>query len=129
MRTATPSTYPVRTARPRCSSRRYLVLDRAEEHLLGLASLHRRVGAGALEIGYWVSADHLRRGYATDAARVLTEAALALPDVDRVEIRCDEANAANAGVPRRVGYRLVRVDEKPPSAPLETGRNHVWVMP
>ena len=108
---------------------RYLILDPDEERLLGLASLHRRIGPRALEIGYWVSVDHLRRGYATEAARVLTGAALALPDVDRVEIRCDEANTASAAVPRRLGYRLVRVDPKPPAAPLETGRNLVWATP
>ena len=108
---------------------RFLILDPAETQLLGIASLHRRVGPGAVEIGYWVAKDHVGRGVATAAARVLTDAGLALDDVTHVEIHCDEANVRSAAIPARLGYRLVRVDDKPPVAPLETGRNQVWVFP
>ena len=109
---------------------RYVVLPgRGEKVLLGLASLHRRVGPRAIEVGYWVDVRHLRRGHATAAARVLTDAALALPDVERVEIHCDERNVASARVAARLGYRLDRVVDKPPFAPLESGRSMVWVTP
>lgn len=98
-----------------------------EASCLGSAGLIRRVGEGGLEIGYWVHVDHVGRGYATAAVRALSDAALVLPDVDRVEIRCDEANLASAAVPRRLGYRLDRTVMTKVAAPAETGREMVWI--
>ena len=96
--------------------------------MVGGAGLRARIGPGALEIGYWVSASRVRRGYATAAARALTSAALGVPGVQRVEIHCDEANVASAGVPRRLGYRMTRIEARPAEAPGESGRHMVWVV-
>ncbi len=96
--------------------------------VLGAIGLHRRIGPGAIEMGYWVHAAHAGRGYATAAARALTCAALALPGVHRVEIHCDVANAASAAIPRKLGYRLDRVQEREPHAVAETGRCIIWVL-
>ncbi len=106
----------------------YWLREEASGEMVGCAGLHRRIGPGGLEIGYWVSEDRVRRGYATASARALTTAAFGLPGVERVEIHCDEANLASAGVPRRLGYRLERVDEVAVQAPSETGRHQVWVV-
>jgi RimJ/RimL family protein N-acetyltransferase len=95
--------------------------------LVGGGGLERRQGAGILEIGYWVHADWTRRGIATAAAAALTTAGLALPDVDRIEIRCDEANAASAAVPRRLGYRLEGIVDDEITSPGELGRSMVWM--
>ncbi|MGA5816743.1 GNAT family N-acetyltransferase [Kitasatospora sp. NPDC094028] len=103
-------------------------LDAEPGGVVGAFGLHGRVGPGALEIGYWVAERHVGRGIATTAAGALTEAALALPGIARVEIRCDQANAASAAVPRKLGYRLDRVAEADVRAPAETGRQLVWVM-
>ncbi|WP_051838044.1 GNAT family N-acetyltransferase [Streptomyces sp. NRRL WC-3742] len=102
----------------------------AEEpgHVIGAAGLHGRIGPGAMEIGYWVSERHVGRGIATATAGALTEAALALPGITRVEIHCDEANAASAAVPRKLGYRLDRVADTAVQTPGQTGRQLVWVM-
>lgn len=97
------------------------------EHIGGFG-LHTRQGPGTLEIGYWIAAAHTGRGHATAASRALTGAALALPGIDRVEIRCDEANRASAAVPRKLGYRLIEVIDRPSAAPGETGRGMIWVM-
>jgi RimJ/RimL family protein N-acetyltransferase len=107
----------------------YLVFDGGERTVVGGAGLHRRVGPGAIEIGYWVDVAHIGRGIATAVAGALTDAALALPDVDRVEIHCDEANVRSAAVPRRLGYRLDRIEDDDVTAPAETGRSMVWVLP
>jgi RimJ/RimL family protein N-acetyltransferase len=96
------------------------------EELVGSGGLHRRVGAGALEIGYWVHARWTRRGIASAATAALTSAGLALPGIDRIEIRCDEANVASAAVPRRLGYRLDAVIDEPVTAPGEVGRCMLW---
>jgi RimJ/RimL family protein N-acetyltransferase len=95
--------------------------------VIGNFGLHSRVGPGALEIGYWMHAGYVRQGYATAAAAALTETALALPGIDRVEIHTDEANTASAAIPARLGYRQERTDTRPPEAPSESGRLQIWV--
>ncbi|MBV8949395.1 MAG: GNAT family N-acetyltransferase, partial [Actinobacteria bacterium] len=57
----------------------------------------------------------------------LTDAAFGVDGIDRVEIHCDETNAASAGVPRRLGFALEAIVPRPPEAPAETGREMVWV--
>jgi RimJ/RimL family protein N-acetyltransferase len=98
----------------------------ADGAVVGTIGLHRRVGPNAWDIGYWVRTSYIRRGIATAAAGALTDTALGVPGTERVEIRCDEANVASAAVPRRLGYRLDRVDERTPEAPAECGRLMIW---
>jgi len=94
---------------------------------VGTIGLHRRLADDAVEIGYWTVAAKTRRGYATAAARAMTQVALALPGARRVEIHCDEANTASAGVPRKLGYRLDRLEKHDMEAPGERGRRMIWV--
>ena len=97
--------------------------------VIGGFSLHRRVGPDGLEIGYWLDAAHTGVGLATEAVGVLTAVALALPEVERVEIHTDEGNTRSAAVPRRLGYRLARVDAFEVRTGSETGRLQIWVTP
>lgn len=98
------------------------------DSVIGSFGLTRHAGASTVEIGYWVHVGHTRRGHATAGAAALTDAALALAGVLRVEIHCDEANAFSAAVPARLGYRLDRVEPSPARAPAETGRIMIWVV-
>jgi RimJ/RimL family protein N-acetyltransferase len=82
----------------------YGVFDREEREVLGGAGLHRRVGKGALEIGYWIHAGHINQGLATSVAAALTKVAFEVNGVDRVEIHCDPANVRSAAVARKLGY-------------------------
>lgn len=100
--------------------------DDPDGTVLGSAGLHRRIGPGALEIGYWVHSAHTRRGIATRAAAVLTRAALDLADTTTVEIHHDVTNAASGAVPKRLGYTLLATVDVTPEAPAETGRRHHW---
>ena len=109
--------------------RNFVIEDVASGELLGGCGLHARVGADGLEIGYWLRAGATGRGRVTAAARALTEAALAVDGVTRVEIHCDEANVASAAVPRRLGYRLDRIERDVVSAPGDLGRSMIWVWP
>jgi len=95
--------------------------------LVGTIGLHRKAGAHSAEIGYWIGAAHTRRGYGTAAARAVTSMAETLPGVRQVEIQCDEANVASAGIPRKIGYRLDRIENHEPEAPGERGRRMIWV--
>jgi RimJ/RimL family protein N-acetyltransferase len=95
--------------------------------LVGTIGLHRRPAENVIEIGYWIAVAQTRRGYGTAAARVATSLAVALPGIRRVEIQCDEANVASAAIPRRLGYRLDRIEPHEPEAPGEQGRRMIWL--
>jgi RimJ/RimL family protein N-acetyltransferase len=76
-----------------------------------------------------VHGDWTGRGIATDAAAALTETALGLPGIDRVEIHHDAANVASGRIPAKLGY--TRLSERPardlwPPAPSETGTDVIW---
>jgi RimJ/RimL family protein N-acetyltransferase len=99
-----------------------------EDEVVGGCGLHRRIGPDALEIGYWVHVAHLRKGFATAGAAAMTRLAFDFPEVRRVEIHHDRANAASAGVPRTLGF--TRGEERPNvvQAPAETGIHVVWTI-
>ena len=96
--------------------------------LVGEIGLHGRAGDGGIEIGYWIDVRYSGRGLGTEAAGALTSVALALPGVAQAEIHCDEENQASAAIPRKLGYRLDRIDDHEPEAPGERGHRMVWVM-
>jgi RimJ/RimL family protein N-acetyltransferase len=100
----------------------------AADDFLGSFGLMSRMGPRTMEIGYWIHVDAVGRGHATRGARALTDVALALDDVERVYICCDEANTRSAAVPRRLGYTLADVRTRAPEAPGETGRLLVWAF-
>jgi RimJ/RimL family protein N-acetyltransferase len=85
----------------------YGIFEPAERTLYGGAGVHRRGAADVLEIGYWVRAELEGRGYVTEAAAALAQAALRVDGVERVEIRCDPRNTRSAAVPARLGFRFV----------------------
>ncbi len=94
--------------------------------LAGSTGLHRRRGPHALEIGYWIHVDFLRQGVARQVAATLTEAALALPGIDAVEIHHDKANQVSARIPRTLGYRFLGETPDTPEAPAELGIDWAW---
>ena len=104
----------------------YAIVDVGNGELLGACGLHRRIGAGGLELGYWIRGDRTGQGIATDAARALCEAAFSLDDITRVEIHHDAANTASARIPEKIGFQ--RVGERPDDvvAPAEVGIEVVW---
>lgn len=106
----------------------YVVID-DQERTVGVMSLMARVGPKALEIGYWLRSDCTGRGIATACVAALTKAGIDAPGVDRVEIHCDEANDRSAAIPRRLGYRLDRIEDDEVEAPGEIGRSMVWIFP
>lgn len=82
-----------------------------ERTVLGGTGLHPRIGPGGLEIGYWLRASAVGRGYVAEAVAALTAAAFDA-GVRHLEIRCDTRNVRSAAVPRRLGYRLVETLER-----------------
>jgi RimJ/RimL family protein N-acetyltransferase len=88
--------------------------------VIGGCGLYPRIGPGGLEIGYWLGAANTGRGFATEAAAALAQAAFAEPEIERVELHVDPRNQASAGVPRRLGFRRVGTVEAPPRPPSDT---------
>jgi ribosomal-protein-serine acetyltransferase len=93
---------------------------------VGGCGLHPRLGAGGLEIGYWVRAGYTGRGYATAAASALTTLAFGNTAIERVEIHHDKANAASRRVPEKLGYEFVGEAPSEIDAPGQMGILCSW---
>ena len=92
--------------------------------LHGEVMLLGRLGAEALEIGYWLHVDSGGRGYAREAVLRLVDLAFAA-GADRLEIHCDETNLRSNVLPRAIGFELDRAE---PGGSLD-GQHalNVWV--
>jgi len=84
----------------------YGIFNPRETQMLGSTGLHTRRGTGIFEIGYWIDADHLNQGLATESTSALIKAAFEIADCRRVEIRCDPENVVSARIPRKLGFQM-----------------------
>jgi RimJ/RimL family protein N-acetyltransferase len=82
----------------------YGIFSRDETMVLGGTGLHPRGGEGGREIGYWIRADQINKGYATETAAALTRVGFEVEKLRRIGIHCDIGNARSAAVPRKLGY-------------------------
>ncbi|WP_419928816.1 GNAT family N-acetyltransferase [Candidatus Poriferisocius sp.] len=98
------------------------------DQVVGGCGFHRRAGPNTLEIGYWVHVDHLRKGYATEMARILTSAAFTVPGIERVEIHHDKANTRSGAIPEALGFNLDGESQVKPHAPATIGIDVAWSM-
>jgi RimJ/RimL family protein N-acetyltransferase len=94
--------------------------------VVGGTGLHDRIGPGGREIGYWTRAGWTGRGIATEAARMMTERAFAMPGIDHVEIHHDKANVASGRVPAKLGYERLGEFPMEKLAPAHTGVAVHW---
>ncbi|MGW7638241.1 GNAT family N-acetyltransferase [Streptomyces decoyicus] len=98
--------------------------------VIGSCGLMRRIGAGGLDIGYWLHPHRTGRGLATMAAAALVRQGFQLAGIDRIEIHHDAANPASGAVARRLGFAEVERIQAPegPVAPGEVGIDVIWRM-
>ena len=82
----------------------YGIFDPEEKFLIGGCGLHPRIGFNALEIGYWIHVNHIKKGYGTEIAAALTRIAFEVEKVKRVEIHCDPKNIESASIPKKLGF-------------------------
>ena len=96
------------------------VFSHDDARCLGGTGLHPRQGEAGLEIGYWIAADEVGQGYATEISAVLTRVGFAHFGMDRIEIRVDPGNEISERVPAKLGFAkeathsfeaLARLDE------------------
>lgn len=96
--------------------------------VIGSCGLHRRIGEGGLEIGYWIHPRRTGQGLATMAAGALVRQGFRLPGTDRIEIHHDAANTASGAVPRRLGFTEITRVAVPggPATSGATGIDVIW---
>lgn len=82
----------------------YGIFNHNESLVLGGCGLMCRIGKDAYEIGYWIRANHINQGLATEVAATLTKVAFVVEKVNRVEIHCDPDNVRSAAVPRKLEF-------------------------
>ncbi|MGD9689431.1 MAG: GNAT family N-acetyltransferase [Phycisphaerales bacterium] len=70
-------------------------------------------GDGVVEIGYGIVTSHRRRGFASEAARTLSEWVLRDPRVRRVRAHTLAGDPASSGVLRRSGFTFVGTFDDP----------------
>jgi len=90
----------------------YAIFNLDETRVLGGCGLHTRIGEGAREIGYWIHADFINQGLATEISAALTKVAFEIVKVNRVEIHCDPQNIRSAAVPKKLGFNLEAILKK-----------------
>lgn len=80
------------------------IFDRAEARVVGGSGLHPRGGEGSREIGYWIRADEIGKGYATEVSAALTRVGFEVEHLRRIGIHCVVENTRSAAVPAKLGY-------------------------
>ena len=82
----------------------YGVFAEDETRQLGGAGLHRRGGDGALEIGYFIRADAIGRGLATEVTAVLARVGIEKCGMERIDVQVDPENERSLRIPRKLGF-------------------------
>jgi len=82
----------------------YGVFAPDESRQLGGAGLHRRGGEGSLEIGYFIRADSIGQGLASEVTAVLARVGIEKCGVERIDVQVDPANERSLRVPRKLGF-------------------------
>jgi len=107
----------------------YGIFSRDETLALGSAGLHTRRGSDVREIGYWIHADHIGKGYATEVTKALTKVAFEIDYVRLVEIHCLTNNVRSAAVPRKLGYtHEATLRRRIPTGDDGFGDAMIWTM-
>ena len=82
------------------------IFSKDESLLIGSTGLHKRLDRNAREIGYWIHANNLRKGYALEAASALVKTGFEIEGLDRIEIHCASNNLRSQAIPKKLGFIL-----------------------
>jgi ribosomal-protein-serine acetyltransferase len=85
----------------------FLIFLKSTGQYLGTCGMHRMdLKVPWVEIGYWMRTSQCRRGYMTEATKAVAAFALEHLKCVRVEIRCNDRNAASKRVAERCEFKL-----------------------
>jgi RimJ/RimL family protein N-acetyltransferase len=82
----------------------YGVFSRDESRQVGGSGLHPRGGPDSLEIGYFIRADSIGRGFATELTAVLTRVGIEICGLARVDLQIEPDNERSLAIPRKLGF-------------------------
>lgn len=80
------------------------IFSKDEKVLIGSTGLHTRVGEQAREIGYWLHANYLKKGYALETVQALTKVGFEIEGLERIEIHCASNNIRSRNIPEKLHY-------------------------
>jgi len=84
----------------------FAIADAETDAAVGQIGLWTRdIRAGRASIGYWIAAQHRRRGYARAALRALSTWASSLPEVERLQLYVEPWNEASWRGAEACGFR------------------------
>ncbi|WP_169747701.1 GNAT family N-acetyltransferase [Demequina subtropica] len=98
------------------------IFDKDTGAFLGSGGFHATDDPSVREIGYWLGASAMGRGYASEATIALAAVGLLHAGATRVEIRVSPANVRSSAVARRCGFALEGIAAREGEEPME-----VWV--
>lgn len=86
---------------------RFTIRERGGRRLLGVVGLEAlaQLHEGA-ELGYWLRVDSVRRGYMTEASRVVLDWAFRKVNAHRIRVAAATDNHPSLGVIRKLGFRF-----------------------
>lgn len=84
----------------------YGVFSRDESRQVGGSGLHPRGGPDSLEIGYFIRADSIGQGYATEVTAVLTRVGFEICGLARVDLQIEPDNERSLAIPHKLGFTL-----------------------
>lgn len=85
----------------------FFIQDKSTQRFLGSASLHSLdwdIPCG--EIGYWLRKSAWGQGFMREAVEALTNYALEVFSLQRVQIRCEPQNYRSRQIPEKLDYQL-----------------------
>lgn len=80
------------------------IFNKDEDLLIGSTGLHTRLGEDAREIGYWINANCINQGFATEAVKALMKVGFEIELLKRIEIRCNSKNIISQKIPHKLGF-------------------------
>jgi RimJ/RimL family protein N-acetyltransferase len=83
----------------------FAILDAADGSVAGSIGIRLDLPAGVAETGYWVARAARGRGVATHALRLAAAWILAVPGVERLQLRADALNAPSQRVAEKAGFK------------------------
>ena len=105
------------------------IFNKSETELLGSTGLHTRVAETAREIGYWIHAEHIGKGLATETVSALTKVGFEIEQLSHIEIHCSNENLRSQRVPEKLGYKLQPIPQRLPGNALNQPTNKkIWIM-
>ncbi len=111
----------------------YGIFSSNNKTLIGSTGLHPRRGPGKLEIGYWIRASFIGKGYATEAAYGLTKAGLFSLPISHLLILMSDHNLRSQRIPEKLNYSYLGIkkpgDPKRPTKIFEISAEEFIEIP